>query len=143
MQRMVADAGEVWRGPGGWLGRARGIWPPVAVLLYSGLVLGLVLLDAPAAIRAVPVLTYIATVPGLACVRLLRLPDRVSALLCGVGLSLAIGTVVAVGMLYARLWSPALGIAALGSIASIAAVVDLIRRRLSAAADRWADRRSR
>jgi hypothetical protein len=115
--------------PEPWLRRARHLWPPVALVLCSGLVISLVALNAPAAIRAVPVLTYIGVVPGLACVRLIRLPDRLSEFLLGVGLSLALGAVVAMAMIYAHRWSPTLGIAALGSITSIAAVLELIRRR--------------
>src|SRR5258706_462717 len=82
---------------GGWLREA---WPPLLVLLSGAVVLALVLLDAPTSVRATPVLAYIAVVPGLAYVRLVRLPDRGMGLLLGVGLSLALGIVVAQAMVY-------------------------------------------
>lgn len=100
------------------------------VLIYGGVVLALVAMGAPAAVRAVPVLAYVALAPGLACVRLIRLHDRLAELLLGVGLSLALGTVVAVAMLYIRLFSPTLGIAGLVAIASTAAVIEVFHGRL-------------
>jgi hypothetical protein len=141
IQRIVACIREPRSESARSLGRARDVWPPLAIFLSSGVVIALVLLRTPAVIRAVPVLVYIAIVPGLACVRLTRLPERLSALVLGVGLSLALGTVVAIAMVYARLWSPTLGIAALGSIASIAAAVELLRHRFNSAAPRSTDRR--
>jgi len=120
------------------LGRvARDVWPPLLVLLCSGAVLALVMLRAPAVVRAAPVLTYVAVVPGLACVRLIGLPDRLTEFLLGVGLSLALGTLVALAMIYLRLWSPTLGVVALGAIASIAAVTELLRGRLMPSLRRW------
>jgi hypothetical protein len=112
---------------GGWL---RDAWPPLLVLLSGAVVLGLVLLDAPASVRATPVLAYIAVVPGLACVRLLRLTDRWMGLLLGIGLSLALGIVVAQAMVYLHRWSPLLGLSTLTVIATPAALFELFRGRL-------------
>ncbi|SDY92609.1 hypothetical protein SAMN05444365_104172 [Micromonospora pattaloongensis] len=103
--------------------------PPLLVLLSGAIVLGFVLFDAPAAVRAVPVLTYLAVVPGLACVRLVRLRDRLTELIVAVALSLALGILVAEVLLQLGWWSPAWGLAVLVVIASLAASVELGRDR--------------
>jgi hypothetical protein len=98
------------------------------LLLLSGpVVLVLVAFDAPAWLRAVPVLGYLAVVPGLTGIRLLRLADRLMELLLGIGLSLAAGILVAQTMIYLHVWSPILGVSALVMIASVAGVLDLVR----------------
>jgi hypothetical protein len=104
-------------------------WHPVPLLLLlSGpVVLALVVLDAPTWLRAGPVLCYLAVVPGLAGIRLLRLADRLMEILLGIGLSLAAGILVAQSMIYLHVWSPILGVSAVMVIASVAAVLDLVR----------------
>jgi energy-coupling factor transporter transmembrane protein EcfT len=107
--------------------RLREAWPPLLVLLSGAVVLAVVFLKAPTAVRAAPVLGYIAIVPGLACTRLVRLPDRFTEFVLGVGLSLALGILVAQAMVYLHRWSPPLGLAALVVIASLAASAELYR----------------
>jgi len=125
-----AEAPEPATNPrdGGWLRQA---WPPLLVLAWGAVVVTLVLLDVPAAVRGVPVLAYLTVAPGLACVRLLRLSDGVKDLLLGAGLSLALGIVVAQGMIYLHRWSPLLGLSTLAAIASLAALVELLRGPLA------------
>jgi hypothetical protein len=108
------------------------------LLLLSGpVVLALVVLAAPAWLRAVPVLTYLAVVPGLAGVRLLRLADRLMEILLGVGLSCTLGILVAQAMIYLRAWSPTLGLSTLVVIGSLAAGLELYRgQRSGGAGDR-------
>jgi hypothetical protein len=119
------------RATGGSGGRdGGGSWrPPVLLLLIGLAVLALVVMRAPAALRAAPVIAYVITVPGLACVRLAHLSERLAELALGVGLSLALAVVVAQVMIYLKLWSPTLGIAILVAIASIAAGIDLLAVR--------------
>ncbi len=121
-------------------GGLRAEWPSLLVLLSGAVVLILVLLDAPTPLRIGPVLGYIAVVPGLACVRLARIPDRFTELLLGVTLSFALGIIVAQLMIYAHLWSPALGLTTLVIVASAAAVIDLASARLASWLRRWAGR---
>jgi hypothetical protein len=106
-------------------------WPwyglPLLLLLSGPLVLALVVLDAPPWLRLGPVLTYLTVVPGLAGVRLLRLPDRAFAVLLGIGLSLALGMLVAQIMIYLHAWSATLGVAVLVLVASVAGLVELYR----------------
>jgi hypothetical protein len=123
----------------GWLRQA---WPPLLILAWGAVVVTLVLLDVPAAVRGVPVLAYLAVAPGLAYVRLLRLSDGVKDLLLGVGLSLALGVVVAQGMIYLHLWSPLLGLSTLAALASLAALFELLRGPLATWLGRFVKRRS-
>jgi hypothetical protein len=103
--------------------------PPLLLLLAGPAVLCLIVLDTPAWLRAAPVLFYIGAVPGYAMVRLLRLPDLLMAALLGVGLSLALGLLVAQLMIYTHLWSPLLGLSTLVVLASVAAGSDLVPAR--------------
>jgi hypothetical protein len=100
---------------------------PLLLLLAGPAVLALVILDAPPWLRAAPVLAYLGMIPGLAVVRLLRSPDRLMVTLLGVGLSLALGVLVAQLMIYTHRWSPTLGVSTLVAIASAASAVDLFR----------------
>jgi hypothetical protein len=106
---------------GGWLWYCL-----LLLLLLSGpAVLVLVVFDAPSWVRAVPVFAYIAVVPGLAWIRLLRLTDRFTEILLGIGLSLAIGVLVAQLMIYLHAWTSTLGLSMLVAIASLPVLVDL------------------
>ncbi|OKI81651.1 hypothetical protein [Micromonospora sp. CB01531] len=96
-------------------------------LVAGDAVLALVLWDVPGILRTVSVLAYLAVAPGLACVRLIRIPDGLTRFVVGVALSLALGVLVAQGMLQLHLWSPLLGIVTLTVIASLAALIELGR----------------
>jgi hypothetical protein len=103
--------------------------PPLLLLLAGPAVLALIVLDTPAWLRAAPVLLYACAVPGYAVVRLLRLSDLLMTALLGVGLSLALGLIVAQLMIYAHLWSPLLGLSTLVVLASMAAAAELLPGR--------------
>ena len=121
--RVVPPEGQPTAGGtgGGWL------WYciPLLLLLTGPAVLVLVAFEVPSWARAVPALTYIAVVPGLAWMRLLRLADRGTEVLLAIGLSLAIGVLVAQLMIYLHVWSSTLGLAALVVIASLPGLVEL------------------
>jgi hypothetical protein len=127
-------------GPGGTERGVRGHRFPLLLLLSGPAVLLLVVLDAPAWLRVAPVLAYVVVVPGLAVVRLLRLADTVVEAVLGVGLSLALGVLVAQLMVYAEVWSSALGLAVLVAVASAATALELYRGPLRGRPER-ADRR--
>lgn len=105
-------------------------WPALATLIASAGVVNLVLWEVPGVPRAVGVLGYLTVVPGLACVRLIRIPDGLSRFVVGVALSLALGVLVAQGMIHLHRWSPQLGLAVLTGAASLAALIDLGRYAL-------------
>ncbi|MGI5240381.1 hypothetical protein [Dactylosporangium sp. CA-139066] len=127
---MLARRPATPRGPDG--SGPPAVWPPVLILLAGAGVFGLVLLSGPGTVRAVAVLSYLVTVPGLACVRLIRLPDRLTQFVLGVTLSLALGTLVAQAMVALRRWSPLLGLCTLVTVASVAALIELVRTRRTA-----------
>jgi hypothetical protein len=111
---------------GGADGDGRRYLPPLLLLLAGPAVLALIVLDAPAWLRAAPVLCYVCTAPGYAVVRLLRLSDLLMTALLGVGVSLAVGLIVAQLMIYADLWSPLLGLSTLVVLASVATAAELL-----------------
>jgi hypothetical protein len=101
-------------------------WPPL-LLNWAGLVvLILVLTGVPTTVRAAPVIGYVMTVPGLACIRLLGSLGRLPQLAFGVGLSLALAVLVAQAMIFLDLWSPVGGIATLVVIGSLASCAELL-----------------
>ncbi|MER5336644.1 hypothetical protein [Micromonospora sp. NPDC002717] len=102
-------------------------WPALVTLLASAGVLNVVLWDVPGILRAVVVLGYLAVAPGLAFARLIRIPDGPSRFVVGVALSLALGVLVAQGMIHLHRWSPPLGLAVVTAIASLAALIELAR----------------
>jgi hypothetical protein len=116
-----------WTGAGGSGRDMPRLTAPVLQLVAGVIVLGLVLTGAPAAVRVAPVLTYVAAVPGLACIRLLRPGDVATTAALGVGLSLALAVLVAQAMVYTGWWSPALGVAVLVTIASAASAAEIVR----------------
>ena len=99
-------------------------------LLAGGGVLALVVWDGPSILRAVSVPVYIAVAPGLACARLIRIPDGLSRFVIGVALSLALGVLVAQGMIHLHRWSPLLGLSTLTAVASLASLTELARNGL-------------
>jgi hypothetical protein len=119
-------------------------WAPLLLSWVGLVVLALVLTGKPGPLRAVSVIGYVMTVPGLACIRLLSLPDRLLQLVFGVGLSLALAVLVAQAMIYLEVWSPVRGITVLVVIASLASCGELLIARVShrappqdPTADRW------
>ncbi len=64
--------------------------------------------------------------PGMAFVRLLRLEDPASELALGLALSLATDTLVAIALLYARVWSAGLGLALLMAMSTVGATLQLL-----------------
>jgi hypothetical protein len=119
-------------------------WAPLLLSWFGLVVLALVLSGKPGVLRAALVIGYLMTVPGLACIRLLFLPDRLVQLVFGVGLSLALAVLVAQAMIYLDVWSPVRGMAILVVIASLASCAELVARtshRIAAALPgRWLSR---
>jgi transposase InsO family protein len=66
--------------------------------------------------RAVLVLAFCLIIPGWALVRLFSLDDRLSDLTLAVALSFSLETILATFMLYAGIWSPKWGLAALAGV---------------------------
>ncbi|MFJ8577969.1 hypothetical protein [Micromonospora sp. NPDC093277] len=112
-------------------------WPALVTLVAGDAVIALVLWDVPGILRMVSVLGYLAVAPGLACARLIRIPDGLTRFVVGVALSLALGILVAQGMIHLHLWSPLLGILTLTVIASLVALIELVRSVRQHRRKRW------
>ncbi|MFU8874025.1 hypothetical protein [Micromonospora sp. SL4-19] len=102
-------------------------WPALVTLVAGDVVLALVLWDVPGVLRAIGVLGYLSVAPGLACARLVRIPDGLTRLVVGVALSLALGILIAQAMIHLHVWSPLLGVVTLTAVASLAALAELAR----------------
>lgn len=82
--------------------RLRG-WPGAVLGVALALVVA-VALDIPI-VRPVLAFSFLLLCPGMAVVRLLRIPDRLVELVAGVSASLAMDTVVSLTLFYLRIWT--------------------------------------
>jgi uncharacterized membrane protein len=80
----------------------------------------MVAVDARSPARAAVVIPFVLVCPGQGFARLLQLDDKVAELTIGLGLSVAIASAVALGMIYSGLWSPQGGVAALIALTLVA-----------------------
>jgi hypothetical protein len=99
-----------------------------ALLVSSALVAAVSFVGGVSIALAVVVGWYLATAPGAAACRLLRVPtERASGWLTVLAASFSIDTVTTEVMLYARVWTPARGLA---TIAAVTALLVAIERQL-------------
>lgn len=77
---------------------------------------------------------FVLWVPGAAAVTLIPLDDRLVAVVLAIATSVAITTLAAMAMLWARIWEPTLMIVALSAVSAV--VLDRARVRASAAVGR-------
>lgn len=101
----------------------------LALAAYGWLAACLALAGAAPHARAVVVYSFAAVCPGLALVRLLYIPVLLERLVLAVALSLSIDTLTATGMAVSGWWSPALCLAGLATLCTIAAFVPAWRTR--------------
>jgi uncharacterized membrane protein len=89
----------------------------VDVSLFAGL---------PPVVRLVAAACFLPICPGMALVRLLRIADPVAEMAVAAALSIALEIVVALFMVYARVWSVGTGLSALIMLCVIGAVAQVI-----------------
>lgn len=108
------------------------LWPIIIICSAAGIGL-LVFGDVASPIRPALALWFLLICPGMALVRLLGIKDVGNELTLAVALSLAIDSVLAIVMAYARLWSPQWGLSVLIGISVIGAVLQIVTayRRLA------------
>jgi hypothetical protein len=102
------------------------------ILLVGGAAGALFATGWQSPVRVVLVLGFLLFGPGLALGELLELRDAVQRLAVATGASLALETIVALGLIYAGAYSPELGFAIVFGISAgalAAAVVRTVRRR--------------
>lgn len=97
-----------------------------ALVLVTGLLWALYVLDADAPVRAAVAIAYLLVAPGLAVMSLLDLAQRWAVAVLSVALSLGIVTVVATALLLAALWTPGRALAIVGCITLLAAGARLV-----------------
>lgn len=105
--------------------RSEWLWP----LLIGSLVLGVALAifgDWVPALRPALVLAFMLVCPGMALVRLLGFKDKVTELVLAVALSLALETMLSLGMTLAEIWSFQLGLIILMIISLIGATFQIV-----------------
>lgn len=99
-------------------------WP--VVILGSCIAVALCnWLDVGQPARAVVVFWFFLTCPGLALVGILGIRDWLDEAVVAIGLSFALGTIVAIIMVLAKIWSPDAGLAVLIAISVLGAVLQL------------------
>lgn len=107
------------------------LWP--SVIIASALTVNVVVLgDVQSVIRPLLVFWFLLICPGMAFVRLLRIRPFASELTLGLTLSITLDTIVAAILLYAGVWSPAVGIAILGCLSTVGALGQIILLRCGA-----------
>lgn len=100
--------------------------PPAAIVVLSAAAAMLVFAVPESPLRPYAVLAFALVCPGCALVRLVALPDPLLELAAGVGLSIAIQTLVSTAMLYAHAWSPGVLFAGLVVVAVSGASAELL-----------------
>lgn len=106
-------------------------WPMVIVVSTFAAILGIAV-PIPG-IREVAGLWFLFVCPGVAFARACRLEDPLAEFGLAVGLSLAIDAVVALVLVYAHVWSPAVGLGALALISLAGAALDSVRPAIDTA----------
>jgi hypothetical protein len=97
----------------------------VAILASTFAEAAVLLLDAPEVIRAPITVWFIASCPGMAIVRLLRLDRPITEIMLGIALSLALACLVPGIFIYLSAWSPAWSLTTLMAVTGTAWVLDL------------------
>jgi uncharacterized membrane protein len=86
-------------------------------------------------LRTALVFAFIIACPGVAVVRLLRIPDRIAEATIGIALSLALSGTVAAVMAYTTWWVPEAGLVVLAALTVVATALELIREPASTPLD--------
>lgn len=105
--------------------RASTLWP-VASAGLAAAVLAVVLTELDSPLRPALVMPFLLLAPGMAVVRLLRIPDLAAVLMLAMALSIALAGLVAGTMVYAGTWSPVGGLLGLTLFTLSANVADLV-----------------
>jgi hypothetical protein len=108
-------------------------WPPwlwPVIIIVSTMGVGLATFeDVHSPIRPVIALWYLLVCPGMAVVRLVPIRGELAVLTLAIALSLALDTIVAGTLLYARIWSPLGSLGVLMYISLAGSVAQLIVAR--------------
>lgn len=104
--------------------KAANLWP-VLVILSAVAAFMATAGNLIAPVRIALVAWFMLICPGLAYVRLLQLHHWLTNLMLAIALSLTIDTLVAEGMVLAKIWSPLGGLLTIGLLSVVGAVLQL------------------
>lgn len=100
-------------------------WP--SIIIFSAVSVGLVMFgDVISPVRSVIALWFMLVCPGMAFVRLLQINDPINEFTLAVALSLTIDSILAITMVYAKIWSPKWGLCILIGISVFGAILQII-----------------
>jgi hypothetical protein len=111
--------------------RTSQVWP-VASACIAVATIAVVVVNSP--LRPALVLPFLVLAPGMALVRLLRIPDPIAVIMLAIAISLALGGVVAGTMVYTGTWSPVGGLLGLTLFTFAVNVTDVVVSSRSKAA---------
>ncbi|MCL5256795.1 MAG: DUF1616 domain-containing protein [Chloroflexi bacterium] len=107
--------------------KAKLVW--TLVIAASAAAMGIAIYgNMPVPVRLLAAACFLPFCPGMAIVRLLKIEDGVAELAVAIALSIAIETIVAMALVYARLWSPNLVLAIIIGITVAGTVAQWVRR---------------
>src|SRR5919109_2766884 len=99
---------------------------PTASIALTLVVVAVVIGGLDSALRPALVIPFLLLAPGMAVVRLLRIPDPTAVLMLAVAVSLVIAGLVAGIMVYTGTWSPKGGLVGLALFTVTANVADVV-----------------
>jgi hypothetical protein len=102
------------------------LWP-LSCAAFAGCASAAVFQGAVPGLRAVFVLPFLLVCPGMAVVRLLRLPDAAAQIALGLATSVAVAGGVSGILLYAHAWNPQHAFAIIVVLTLAATLADLAR----------------
>ncbi|GAA1627154.1 hypothetical protein [Georgenia ruanii] len=109
-----------------------------ALVTAAALAVAAYAVPAPPPLRAVLTLPFLLVGPGLAVIRLIRIPSRLAVLALAVATSLVLDEATAMVAMYAGVWSPGGCLAVLAVLTSAVAIVPHLRAVVTAGGGRHA-----
>jgi hypothetical protein len=104
---------------------SRWFWP--LIISLSGAAVAVFYFgDVHSPLRALVALWFLGICPGMAFVRLLRLPGLLPEIVLAIALSIALDGIVTLIMVYTNIWSPDLGLIVLIGLSLIGVVLQLV-----------------
>lgn len=104
--------------------RRKFFWP--FLILFVSLSTGILVWSGTnVLLRPIVVFLFMLIIPGLALTRLMRIKDFLTELIIAIAISLGISILMSEVMVFAHLWSPAVGFIILVSISLIGAALQL------------------
>lgn len=102
------------------------LWP-VVITASAAMAVATALLDTGPPVQPLLVIWFLLVCPGMAFVRLLRLPGLVLQWILAIVVSIALGVVVSQAFLYLHYWSPVAGLVTLAAFSLVGVILQLLQ----------------